>query len=220
MYSSSRTWVSPQVIENEQRIALNQARWQLCPRSPFWHKNFDYAKHKADWEAGERRRIEQKMKRDMEEAEERRQSHQRPFPAPPPLRPPFGGKELVLKTNRGMVLSYQTVFCPHWEIGKETVAPWPQKSEAKYEGDDRISTDKLHARFPGAPRVAGNATVNWQHRAVIPQYPFDDFYYPVPQAVEVFLRMHYVQELEFTEAQGEGAIGKDLMQMLDPTDQR
>ena len=138
---------------------------------------------------------------------------------PSNIRAPFNGEDFKTKTNHSAVLSYETVFCPQWQQGKENIAPWPGKSEMKYEGDDRISTDRLHGRFPGAPRVPGNETVNWQHRAVVDQYPFDDFYYPIPNAAEILMRTHWVEELEFSDEEGEKAIGKDLVDMLDPQDQ-
>ena len=129
----------------------------------------------------------------------------------------FAGKDF--ETNHSNVLSYETIWCPQWEKGKENIADWPPKAESKYEGDDRISTDKLHRRYPGAPRVEGNDTVNWQHRAIIEQFPFDDFYYPIPNAVEIFLKTHWVDELEFKDEEGEEAIGKELMEALDSKDQ-
>lgn len=157
------------------------------------------------------------MVRDLEIAEERQMSQRSDFAIPPHLRPAFGGKEF--DTNHSTVLCYETIFCPSWQKGKENVAPWPNKSEMKYEGDDRISTDRLHRRFPGAPRVEGNETVNWQHRAVIEQFPFDEFYYPIPHSVEIFLRTHLVADLEFSDEEGEEVLGKDFMEMLDPKDQ-
>lgn len=217
MYTSSRTWVSPKVKANEHRSTVNYARRRVCPNSPFWPPNFDVVRHKQDWEAGRRRASEQKMARDLEVAEERQRLQNTRFPIPPYVRPAFGDREY--NTNHGPVLFRQTIFCPSWQKGKEDIAPWPTKSEMKYEGDDRISTDRLHRRFPGAPRVEGNETVNWQHRAVIDQYPFDDFYYPIPRAVDIFLRTHWVSELEFADEEGEQLLGKELMGMLDPQDQ-
>ena len=58
-----------------------------------------------------------------------------------------------------------------------------------------------------------------QHRAVIEQFSFDDFYYPIPHAVEIFLRTHFVADLEISDEEGEEALGKDFMEMLDPKDQ-
>ncbi|KAK3696160.1 hypothetical protein LTR37_018131 [Vermiconidia calcicola] len=139
-----------------------------------------------------------------------------PLP-PPPIRRAFDDK--IFDTNHSNVLSHRTVFCPQSDKGRENVAPWPSRSEMKYEGDDRISTDRLHGRFPGVPRVEGNDTVNWQHKATIEQYPFDDFYYPIPQAFEIIDRTHFVAELEFTDQEGEQILGKELMGLLDPQDQ-
>ena len=217
MYSSSRTWVSPRVKETGQRQQLNFARRKLCPKSPFWLPDFDIAKHKKDWEAGEARRAEQKEVQEMEEEEERKKLQDSESAESPPIRTPFAGKDL--NANFSPVLCVETIFCPQWEKGQTAVAPWPSKSEMKYEGDDRISTDALHGRFPGIPRVESNETVNWQHRAPVGQYLFDEFYYPVPQAVDIFLRTHWVPELEISDGEGEKAIGKELMDMLDPQDQ-
>lgn len=146
------------------------------------------------------------MTRDLEIAEERRKT-----------RKAFDGKEF--DTNHGPVLSLETIFCPAWHKGKENTAPWPSKSEMKYEGDDRISTDRLHGRFPGAPRVEGNETVNWQHRLVIAQFPFDELYYPIPSAVDIFMRTHWIADLEFSDEEGVEALGEDFMDILDPKDQ-
>lgn len=217
IHTSSRTWVAPRVKDNSNRQALNHARRKVCPNSPFWTLNFELEKHKESWEAGRRRRLEQKMIRDMEIAETRQKIQGTRFPIPPTLRPAFDGK--VFDTSRGTVLSHETVFCPQWENEKDTMAPWPSKPEQKYEGDDRISTDRLHRRFPGAPRVEGNETVNWQHRAVVEQFHFDDFYYPIPHAVDIFLRTHWVADLEFSDQEGEEVLGKEMMGMLDPKDQ-
>lgn len=217
MYSSSRTWVHPKVKESSQRQALNYARRKMCPNSPFWTQNFDLAKHKQDWEAGRKRRVESKLAQDLETAEERRKSQKSDFALPRRLRPAFGEKEY--DSNHSPVLGLETIFCPQWEKGKENIAPWPNKSEMKYEGDDRISTDRLHGRFLGAPRVEGNETVNWQHRLVIAQYALEEFYYPIPQAVDIFLRTHWIAELEFSDEEGAGALGEQFMDMLDPEDQ-
>ena len=129
----------------------------------------------------------------------------------------FDGKDF--ETHHSPVLFQETIFCPQWQKGKEVIAPWPGKQEMKYEGDDRISTDILHGRFPGVPRVEGNETVTWQYRAPIPQFAFDEFYYPIPHAVEIFLRSHRVPELEFSDTEGQQSLGKEMMEMLDPQDQ-
>jgi hypothetical protein len=217
MYSSSRTWVNPRVKENAERQKMNFARRKICPRSPFWHSDFDYAAHKKEWEAGRSRRVEQRMARELEIAEDRQKLQNVRFPIPPHIRTAFDGKNL--NGHYSPVTSRETIFCPQWEKGKENVSPWPSKSEMKYEGDDRISTDPLHARFLGAPRVEGNETVNWQHRAIIAQYPLDDFYYPIPDEETIMHRTWNIGYFQFTAEEGEEALGKEMMDLVDPKDQ-
>ena len=238
-FPPSNKWIAPKVQgKGKPHGAL--PRTKLCPYSPFFGANLDVEKHRKEWEDGRRRRAEEKMNEDLKVKEEKQHPGDSDTAAAPDrakqfdekedtsdsipenattshIRKPFDGKEF--ETNHSTVLSQKTVFCQSFEKGKEDVADWPNRMEAKYEGDDRLSTDRLHGRFLGAPRVTGNETVNWQHRAIIPQFPFDDFYYPVPNAVDIFMRTHWVSELEFTDEEGEEAIGKDLMQMLDFQDQ-
>lgn len=114
------------------------------------------------------------------------------------------------------VLSVPTIFTPNFASGKEHIASWPSRTEQKYEGDDRIATDKLHGRFPGAPRVQGNETVNWQHRNVIPQYDMENYHY-VPREQEVFFRTHFVDDADHaTEEEARHMLGSELLEMLDP----
>ena len=90
----------------------------------------------------------------------------------------------------------------------------------KYEGDERIATDKLHSRFLGAPRVEGNETVNWQHRNVIEQYPLENYNH-IPTALAVFERNHHFPGLEADSESVEEAwhlIGRELYELLDPID--
>ncbi|KAF2478990.1 hypothetical protein BDY17DRAFT_327798 [Neohortaea acidophila] len=205
---SSRTWGTARSRQNGQRQALNSTRHKFCPKSPFWHANFNLDQHKEEWEAGRTRHLALKTTQ-----ESRRSSS-----APPPTTPrPFDGREF--STHHSPVLSLETVFSPTWLQGKEDVAPWPSKLEMKYEGDDRISTDRLHRRFLGIPRVEGNETVNWQHRAAIPQYTSDCFYYPIPSEEHIILRNHDIPGLQFTDEEGEEALGKAFMALLDPEDQ-
>lgn len=217
MYTT-RKWESPRYRDKESKRGINQARRRVCPRSPIWHENFDRAQHKMEWEAGLERLRQRKFAESVKLAVEQQRLRQLGFSPPPhPMRTAFDGK--TFDKNRSTVLSRTTIFCPQFKNGKEDVAPWPEHSEMKYEGEDRISTDKLHRRFLGAPRVEGNMSVNWQQRTIILQYPFDDFYYPIPNAVEIMLRTHHVPALEVENKIGEHLIGKELMGLLDPLDQ-
>ena len=217
MHSSSLKWESPRYKKTEQNHKLNAARQKVCRKSPFWHENFDLPKHKEDWEAGRKRKADQAMKDELAMTMERMQLQEDVLPVPHRMHKAFGGKEF--KTIGSAVLGIPTVFCTKPEDTKDQLADWPPRSEARYEGDERIQTDRLHGRFPGAPRVPGNETVNWQHRSIVYQHSFDDFYFPIPQAVDIFMRTHWIAELEFTDEEGEQALGKDLMALLDPQDQ-
>lgn len=138
-----------------------------------------------------------------------------------PSRSAFSGKTVAGPTftsNLSPVLALPTVFTPQYKLGRPYLAPWPSKSEMKYEGDDRIATDKLHGRFLGAPRVEGNETVNWQHRNVIEQYPFEN-YHTVPSEADVMLKSHFVDEADHaTEEEAKHMLGEDLYSLLDPID--
>lgn len=216
MYSTSRSWVNPKVKENAQRQRLNMARRKVCPRSPFWSSDFDLDKHKKEWEAGRARHRAKSLTERLDTAV-RQKATNKPYSKPAPLGKPFDGKDFT--AHYSPVLCQETVFCPQFDKGKENIAPWPTKAEMKYEGDDRISTDQIHGRVLGFPRVEGNETVNWQMRAMILQYPMDDFHFPPPDDVAIMHRTWWIGEFEFTDEQGEEAIGKELMGLLDPVDQ-
>ena len=61
----------------------------------------------------------------------------------------------------------------------------------------------------------GDDTIGWQQRPIIAQYPFDDFYFPIPQAVDVFMRSHYIADLEFDDEDGREILGSQLLDALD-----
>lgn len=215
MHSSSHTWVNPKYRENEKTRMLKAARRKFCPKSTIWTEDFDLAKHKQEWAAGQARYLKaQKKARNPKHAASENWRNPSPLSL---TRPPFDKKSF--STNHSWVLCMETIFSPSWEKGKLNIAPWPSKSEMKYEGDDRISTDKLHRRFLGLPRLEGNDTVNWQHRAPIAQFWFDDFYYPLPSECDIFFRSHWVAESEFDDEEGRKILGGELLRLLDPKDQ-
>jgi len=217
MYLHSLAWESKQYRRKSTNRQLNEARKKVCINSPIWHANFDEKKHDFEWTGGERKRKLAWERHTMEAAEEHLRLRGLGLPFPTPKRAPFDGKTFGI--NRSNVLSRKTIFCPQWTQGKEDIAPWPSVHEMNYEGKDRISTDRLHRRFPGAPRVPANDTVTWQQRAFIPQYALEDFYWPVPSVDDIFFRITRVGEMEFDDEEGRKILGSDLMRMLDPKDQ-
>ncbi len=219
MHSSSRTWISPRLRADNRRQGLNASRRKICRNSPFWSLDFDLEQHRRDWAAGKERECKHKLDAEQKVLSERITEHDTPFPDPPPsIRKPLDGKYENFSTCQSLVLYQDTVFCPQLERAKEHISPWPSQAEMKYEGDDRISTDRSHSRFPGFPRKAGNETVNWQLLEMIKSFSFDDFL-RVPNEVDIFMRTHWIPELEFTDEEGEEALGKDMMRILDPKDQ-
>jgi len=223
-------------------LQLNEAKRKLCPKSPFFIDNFnDLAKHKKDWKEGEERRAQLSMQEALkqEKIDKQRADLELPPVEVAPIGEAFGGT--FLTGNRSAVLLHHTIFCPDWRKDKEAIAPWPSKHEIEYEGDGRIATDKLHRRFPPLPRVDGNETVNWQHRALVPPYALEDFYYPLPDELDICLRKFEMEDQLFREVDGElvlegdfdkimasevfprmkmeAAVGKELMAALDPVDQ-
>jgi hypothetical protein len=223
MHATSRTWISPKVKADSKRQSLNLSRRKVCRHSPFWSLDFDLDQHRRDWATGKERENKHKLARSLKLLEARTKSQDNLFPDPPPsIRKALDGKpdeNDKFKTCHSTVLSIETVFCPQVDRAKDVVAPWPTRAEMKYEGDDRISTDRLHGRFPGAPRVEGNETVNWQHKAAIEPFVFDDFLFPIPNEVDIFMRTHWIAELEIDDKEGERMLGKELMGLVDPQDQ-
>lgn len=226
MYSHSRKWVNPEVLENEKAKKLNNARFKLCPDSEAWTQDFDLEAHKKAYGKDVAKYYKKQKARAEKAKKEKLERELLGWPVDPEvkIKPPFGGKKF--NTNFGPVLGKPTVFCPEFKTDRyksynplvpkelKEVAPWPCREEQKYEGDDRISTDPLHRRYLGLPRVPGNNTVNWMQRSVIDQYPLDDFYV-VPDADEVFWMFHTVDDyFEFTDQEGREAIGNELMDML------
>jgi hypothetical protein len=247
-YGNSKKWIAPGVREKQRHEKLNQARAKICKESPFWPLNFDVETHRREFAALQQAHLEAVSLASpiSSEGSSHIRSELGEFPITPPHRSSnditdtpattmsgsgytaFSGKldtdaektTTTFNTNLSPVLCLPTVFTPNYKLGKDFIAPWPSRSEMKYEGDDRIATDKLHARFLGAPRVEGNETVNWQHRNVIEQYPLE-IYNHIPTALEVFERTHHIPGLE---ADGECVeeawhlLGRELYELLDPID--
>lgn len=222
MYSQSLKWVAPGVIKQDQNKRINNSRRKVAPNSFAWPPNLDLQQHKKDFAKWQQAQWERTVKRHTDDVAER---HRLGLTSTPPaINPAFGGK--VFEGNNSAVLSQKTVFSPNFQEGREVqhasglgmihkeIPGWPSKVEMKYEGDDRIATDKLHGRFLGAPRAEGNETVNWQQRSIIPQYHLDDFYYPVPQEEDVWLRSHWIRDHQFSDLEGVLALGKDLMDCM------
>ena len=247
-YGNSKKWIAPNVREKQRHDKLNMSRDKICKDSPFWHLNFDLEVHKREFAALQQARLD--LSDASTSSSSGGSPHILPQMGDTPITPTnpsqtglfetpfttppgsactaFSGKfssdttdtSTTFNTNLSPVLCLPTVFTPNYMLGKEFIAPWPNRTEMKYEGDDRIATDKLHSRFLGAPRVEGNETVSWQHRNVIEQYPLENYNH-IPTAIEVFERHHHIPGLEADNESVEEAwhlISRELYELIDPVD--
>lgn len=226
-YGNSKKWIAPGFREKQKHAKLNTSRDKICPRSPFWDRDMDLETHKREYSA--------LLKTRLQTSEGITQSFNAPHTPPrkhlrndsttsslgTPSRFAFSGKHHdgpVFTSNLSPVLALPTIFTPYYKLGRPCVAPWPSKSEMKYEGDERIATDKIHGRFLGAPRVEGNETVNWQHRNVIEQYQLENFH-QIPTEATIIQMSHYVDEADHaTDEEAKHMLGSELFGMLDPID--
>lgn len=223
MHSQSRKWIAPKVKQQEKLRRFNFAREKVCKKSFAWPLDYDLDEHKKAYAQDLRKLNVRKEARLIKEKSERELQSLPAIPHPVEAKPAMNGKKF--NNNRSTVMSQETVFALEFETyrkddfhseEKDTpkeVADWPCRDEAKYEGDDRISTDRLHGRFPGLPRVSANNTVNWMQRTIIPQYPLDNFYVK-PTEHEVFWRHNIVDEIEIDNEEGRKLIGNELMELL------
>ncbi|TKA32836.1 hypothetical protein B0A50_01062 [Salinomyces thailandicus] len=197
---------------------LREGRRRLCPESPFLSEYHDVAQHKLEWEAGEKRREERKAHQYdwVTATNELREALDLPRVFIPPIPLAYQGR--IPTGNFGFLLQ-PTIFCPDWEANKGPVAPWPSKHERDYEGDGRIATDPIHRRFLPLPREDTEDGANWQHRPLIPAFDLEEFYYPIPDDLDlVYQHFEIGDPVNFPQEKLEGWLGKDLMAALDPVD--
>ncbi|EED24449.1 conserved hypothetical protein [Talaromyces stipitatus ATCC 10500] len=92
------------------------------------------------------------------------------------IQPALGGRRFG--DFRSAVLAQTTIWRPdEAENPSRLQAPWPDSSERKHEGYQRVRSG--YSRFPPLPRVPGNPTVNWKQRSPITAYDFDRVGQPV-----------------------------------------
>ncbi|KXT03988.1 hypothetical protein AC578_9223 [Pseudocercospora eumusae] len=220
-HTQSNKWIAPRIIADQaiqaqrhRHAHLNRRRDGFCPRSDIWPQDYDINTHRT-FIARDRASMTRLIRdRNRRIAQERIDAG---LPTDPPsINPPFNLRHLNWENNLSSVLARPTIFAINQHLGRtDPEADWPEAHEQKYEGDDRIATDPLHARFLPHPRVPSNGTVNWQQRPFVPQQLLENFHFPIPTNVEIFLRSHRVNELEVSDEIGADLIGEDLMQRLD-----
>lgn len=194
---------------------FQKRRESFCSRSTILERDFNIEEHNTLFNADRAQIARNMAARRARMAHERSSQGLHHSPAPI-VDPPFHNLIPSLPDNRSTVLSLPTIFTPNYALARTSpLAPWPDLNEQRYEGDERIATELIHGRFLPHPRVGGNYTVNWQHRSMIPQYQLENFHYPIPDENEIFLRNSWIPALEFTDEEGEEALGGDLMGLLE-----
>ncbi|QIW97867.1 hypothetical protein AMS68_003385 [Peltaster fructicola] len=215
MYSHSLKWKSDGLKVREQYTALNKARASFCPKSCAWTRDLNITKHRQEMKElyEQQRKVSPSAQSDstldISEASTQDSTGRRlrlltaATPSPVTLHTP--------------VLAVPSVFV--WPYGAEVeeFADWPCKEERDYEGDSRVKTEKIHARMLPAPRLKGNDTVAWSLRKFVDPFPLDDFRGDHTE-VGVFMRNHYIAELELTDQEGVKVLGEELMSLLNPVD--
>ncbi|KAK5009538.1 hypothetical protein LTR28_000538 [Elasticomyces elasticus] len=221
-HTSSRVWKAPSVIEGEKWARNLKASRHLFRKSPFIPENLNRMAHQnAMKEAKEKleERKNQSTNEDFLMEYMKRISEKSLTPAPQTSAKPFGGGHEECKTNHSKVLGLPTIWCEHWELGKEPgqIADWPCPQEMSYEGDDRVRTGLENRRFLPLPRVIGNQTVTWQQRSLVHTFPLDAVH-PVVTEEDIFLGTYDITALVVPETDELHALGGELMAMLDPLD--
>lgn len=239
----TRTMVPPSKknfrAKQKERQALNNARKIICPKSDVWHKDFDLDAHREEVTQAEKTKTAYKAERIVREAKEKAWYEAcigEKLPPPPPIRKPFDGK--VFRDNRTSVLALESIWCMSYNEGKgRELAPWPPMEELMFEGQGRVSTERIHGRFLPLPREPGDPTQNFMTRQLVEPFEFDNVTYypstypqytesPYPTEDDTFFRHYRVDDLEFTDPVNGAydddavhALGTDLLALLDPRDQ-
>lgn len=223
-YSQSKKWVSPNLLGSKQQERANAARNRLCKNSIAWTPNLNREQHRQEFDQDWYHRKEKQEQREMQKQKVQRAVRETydiavtttPKPTSRLIKNMKKGATLqdmdlvpAFYNNLSLVLCRPTAFSygcsinridPNWELSSLKPEPkYPSLAEMKYEGDERISTDMLHRRFLGIPRVVGNDTVNWMQATIIPQYPLDD------------TRINYNYAVRRVPAAHESMIVEDLM---------
>lgn len=160
----SLTWVSAEAKErdNFRKMRLNMEF--IAQKSPFVPSTLkEWLLHRASVLEARARHIKSHI-RDRNEVDEEKT---RIVP-----------HEWNLTDYRSTVLSYETIWRNHGlENPVRPQAPWPDSSERKHEGYQRVRSG--YKRFLPLPRVPGNQTVNWKQRSPIATYEFDRVGQPI-----------------------------------------
>ena len=210
-HTFSKTWKSKTLLEQEERIRRSELRNRICRNSPFFTLDTNREEMRLRMEISRRSYINNKDKHALEQEIIRKQQD---APREKPLnRLAFGGK--TFDDERGNVLCFETIWCPQWKPKMEQDTKWPNLAEMKFDGDERVQTSLEHGRFLPAPRLDANDTVSWQLAPFKTMHPFDQVR-RVPTTEEAMFAGHIIPELQIDDEEGLDAVGKDIMDAIDP----
>ena len=125
----------------------------------------------------------------------------------------FEGREFA--DTRSTVLAHDTIWAPKSARAEKPQAAWPLQQEMKFEGDDRMRTDKLHRRFLPLPRQPANETVSWSQVPMVRFHEWDVRDHPLSDE-DVFFMHHEVTGEEVDEEEVRHALGDELLSLIDP----
>jgi hypothetical protein len=149
-------WLSPKELEIDRYLASKAKLAKIAPESPFVPTTMhSWLSHRLEWIEDEKRVVEERL------ALLTTLKHDAPKGKEQAIGPAMGGR--TFSDNRSAVLGLETVWCP-WKPDRPK-APWPPRSEFKWEGDARALSG--FRRFPPIPRAVGNNTVVWHQKPAI-----------------------------------------------------
>ncbi|CRG92254.1 hypothetical protein PISL3812_09311 [Talaromyces islandicus] len=160
----SLTWVSAEAKERDHYRKMRLNMEFIAPKSPFVPSNFKkWLLHRASVLEARARSIKNCIadSKGTEKGNAQLVFHERKW-----------------SDTRSHVLSQETIWRNHGpENPSRPQAPWPDSSERKHEGYQRVRSG--YKRFLPLPRVPGNQTVNWKQRSPIATYEFDRVGQPI-----------------------------------------
>lgn len=208
-HTNSRTWTSDFAVQKKewQRVEESLGRMNLLRSSVV-------PKTMREWLAHQRDRTKLKMAWEQRKLEDMNRSLRNPrLPPgdrPVKIRPAFRGRAFGHK-NYSPVLSCESIWTHTYEPTAKRPDPlWPCAEEMKEEGDERNTSG--FRRFPALPRVPGNPTVQYKHKAFQAFLPFDAIWkLPTKESAEAGNEQSSPEEIE----QMEGYLGRSLLDALD-----
>jgi hypothetical protein len=160
----SLTWVSAEAKERDNCRKMRMNMEFVAPKSPVVPSNLkEWLIHRASVLEIKARYIKSRIPDNKGDDEEKAQ---------------LVFHEWKWRDTRSFVLSQETIWRNHdTENPSRIQAPWPDSSERKHEGYQRVRSG--YKRFLPLPRVPGNQTVNWKQRSPIATYEFDRVGQPI-----------------------------------------